>query len=57
VQLSQGIASYKIIISIVILLASIIILIRLSSRIYKNGILQFGHRLKIKQFIKWIGKS
>ena len=57
VQLSQGIALYKIIISILILLASIIILIRLSSRIYQNGILQFGHRLNIKQFIKWIGKN
>ncbi len=26
----------------------------IAARIYKNGILQFGHRLKIKHFIQWL---
>jgi hypothetical protein len=29
----------------------------IAGRLYKNGILQFGHRVKFSLLIKWLGKS
>jgi len=37
-----------------ILILSGIVMLTLSARIYKNGLLQFGHRLKLKHLIRWI---
>lgn len=60
VKLSQGYAEgqgYLIFISLFILLLSSIVVLLIATRLYKNGILQFGHRLGIKQLIKWSSKK
>lgn len=57
VKLAQGFGngdSYTIIISFLILLISSIISVVFAARIFKNGILAFGHRLSFKHFIQWI---
>ena len=36
-----------------ILILSCVLFFYLAGRIYKNGILQFGHRLKLRHFFKW----
>jgi ABC-2 type transport system permease protein len=59
VKVSQGFSagqSYTLFMSLMILLISTIIAVQLASRIYKNGILQFGHRLSFKHFWKWMKK-
>jgi len=56
VKLAQGYPpgeGYLLFVSFFILLISGILVLRLAGRWYKNGILQFGHRLGLKQFIKW----
>ena len=60
VKLHQGYApghAYEIVLSLLTLLLSAIIMLRLASRLYKNGILQFGHRLRLKHFFKWMKTS
>jgi ABC-2 type transport system permease protein len=56
VKLAQGYPpgeGHLLLVSFFILLISGILVLRLAGRWYKNGILQFGHRLRLKQFIKW----
>lgn len=60
VKLSQGFYDgqvYTLIISFMVLLVSSFVSIQIASRIYKNGILQFGHRLSIKHFFQWVKKN
>ena len=60
VKLSQGYPQgqgYLLIVSLFILLLSSAIVLLIATRLYKNGILQFGHRLGIKQLVKWSTKK
>jgi len=60
VKLAQGYPEgqgYLLFVSFFILLLSAFGVLWIAGRLYKNGILQFGHRLGIKQLIKWIGRS
>ncbi len=60
VKLSQGYEpgeSYQIWVSFLILLVSAFLLVSLAGRFYKNGILQFGHRLRFSTLLKWMKKS
>lgn len=57
VKIAQGYSageSYQLVISFGILTLSSLLVLRLAGRLYTNGILQFGHRLKLSQFIKWL---
>ncbi|MCH2224193.1 MAG: ABC transporter permease [Crocinitomicaceae bacterium] len=45
---------YEIYMTLLVLIASALGMLAIASRLYKNGILQFGHRLKIKHFFKWM---
>lgn len=49
--------SYQLFLSFLILFFSFIVMLYLSGRLYKNGILQFGHRLRLKHFFKWIKRA
>lgn len=60
VKLAQGYPegqSYLLYVSFFILLVSAVLLLALAGRLYKNGILQFGHRLGLRQFIRWSRRS
>lgn len=55
VKISQGYSTgefYQLFLSIGILILSIIIGILIAGRLYKNGILKFGYRLRFKDFFK-----
>jgi len=49
--------AYQIWLSLIILLVSSLLTMMIAGRLYKNGILQFGHRVKFSLLIKWLGKS
>jgi ABC-2 type transport system permease protein len=60
VKLAQGYApgeAYEIYLSLAILLVSSIVMLGLAARLYKNGILQFGHRLRLKHLLQWLKKT
>ena len=60
VKLAQGYGeghTYDIYFSLLILIASSILVLSIASRFYKNGILQFGHRVRLKHLFKWIKKT
>ncbi|MBL1281051.1 MAG: ABC transporter permease [Fluviicola sp.] len=60
VKLAQGYDAgqgYQIYVSLIILLISAIIMLAIAGRLYKNGILQFGHRVRLKHIFKWLRKS
>ena len=60
VKLAQGYGdgeSYQIFLSLIILLFSAITMLFISARLYRNGILQFGHRVGIKHIFKWLKKA
>lgn len=40
--------------SLVVLLISAFIMLGIAARLYKNGILQFGHRLRMRHLFKWL---
>lgn len=46
--------AHEIFISLITLLLSSAFMVLIASRLFKNGILQFGHRLKVKHLLKWI---
>jgi ABC-2 type transport system permease protein len=55
VKLAQGLpigSYYLVILSLLILVVSTIVLLWLAGKIYKNGILQFGHRAKLKNIFQ-----
>lgn len=57
IKISNGISVTNILVSLLVLICSTIFMVKISSRIYKNSILHYGHRLKIWQIIKWIRKA
>ena len=57
VKLAQGYPigqGYQLFVSFGILVVSSLLVLRIAGTLYKNGILQFGHRLRLTQFIKWL---
>lgn len=60
VKLAQGYpegSAYMIYVSISILFVSSLLLLLLASRLYKNGILQFGHRIRLIHVLKWLRRA
>lgn len=60
VKIAQGYAAgtaYQLILSLLFLFTGAIALLWLSGRLYKNGILQFGHRLRWSHIFKWIRRA
>jgi ABC-2 type transport system permease protein len=60
VHLSQGYGpgeGYQIWLSFFILISSALLMLILAGRLYKNGILQFGHRVRISMILKWLKRS
>ena len=60
VKLAQGYApghAHEIYLSLFILLTAAFIMLAIAARLYKNGILQFGHRLRMKHFFKWLRRN
>jgi len=60
VKLAQGYPpgqGYQLFVSFLILLVSALGVLWMAGRLYRNGILQFGHRLGWKQFIRWSSKN
>jgi ABC-2 type transport system permease protein len=47
---------YQVLISLFILLASSFLVLALAGRLYRNGLLQFGHNVRLRQIIQWIKK-
>ncbi len=57
VKLAQGYnpgEGYLLFVSFGILVISSLFTLRIAGRLYTNGILQFGHRLRLAQFVKWL---
>lgn len=60
VKLAQGYEPgqvYQLYLSLLVLILSAIFILLIAGRLYKNGILQFGHRIKIGLLLKWLKKS
>lgn len=59
VKLAQGYGAdgYQVYIAFVLLYACALIMLFVAARIYRNGILQFGHRLRFVHLLKWIRKT
>lgn len=60
VKLTQGYPpgqDYQIYVTMFLLFASAILMLLVAARIYKNGILQFGHRLRFTHLLKWLRKT
>ncbi|MFA5574528.1 MAG: ABC transporter permease [Brumimicrobium sp.] len=59
VKLANGFevgTSWQLFASLIVLYLSALIMILLASRIYKNGLLRFNHRLRLKMLLKWTRK-
>jgi len=46
--------SYQLIVSLFILLISALGVLVIAGRLYRNGLLQFGHTVRLRQIIQWI---
>jgi ABC-2 type transport system permease protein len=60
VKIAQGYPDgtyYLAIFSILILIVSTYIFLSIAGRLYKNGILQFGHQVRFRNLISWLKKS
>ena len=60
VKLAQGYGDgewFQIYLALIILLISAVSMLLIAARLYKNGILQFGHRVRIKHVFKWLKKA
>ena len=60
VKLTQGYEpghAYEIYMSLLVLVISTFMMLAVASRLYKNGILQFGHRLRFRHIFKWLKRS
>lgn len=60
VKLAQGYApeeSMQIYIALIILVVSAVLNLMIAGRLYKNGILQFGHRVKFSLILRWLKKT
>lgn len=59
VKLAQGYPAghaYELYLSLLVLILSSLAMLRIAGRIYSNGILQFGHRVGLRHFFRWIKK-
>ena len=54
VRIPFGVPAWQIVLSLVILFASFIGAIWISSRIYRVGILMYGKKIGYKEIVKWI---
>ncbi|TNE55919.1 MAG: ABC transporter permease [Bacteroidetes bacterium] len=57
VKLAQGFpegTSYQLYVSMLVMLVGVVLMLILAARLYRNGILQFGHRLRWKHIVKWL---
>lgn len=45
---------YQLIISILILIMSALAVLTIAGKLYKNGLLQYGHSVRLKQIIQWL---
>ncbi len=60
VKLSMGYSegeTYSIYFSLILLILSAFVMLSIAARLYKNGILQFGHRIRMKLLLKWLKKT
>lgn len=60
VKLSQGYGPgevYQIYLALIVLFVSSALMLVMASRLYKNGILQFGHRLRLSLLFKWLKRN
>lgn len=60
VKIAQGYPEgsvYQLYLSLIILLVSALLMLFISGRLYQNGILQFGHRLRLKHLFKWLKRA
>lgn len=60
VKLAQGYEpghAYEIWMSLLTLFISAFIMLQIAARLYKNGILQFGHRVRLKHVLKWLKRT
>jgi ABC-2 type transport system permease protein len=48
---------YQIYLSLLVLLLSTVLTLLLAGRLYKNGILQHGHRVSVATWLKWLRKG
>jgi ABC-2 type transport system permease protein len=59
VKLGQGYPEgqgYLIFVAMLVLIVSTVIMLILAGRLYQNGILRYGHRLRLSQLFKWLNK-
>jgi len=57
VKLSMGYPEgdgYQLIISLLILIMSALTVLTIAGKLYKNGLLQYGHTVRLKQIIQWL---
>lgn len=57
VKLSIGFSdgdAYQLFVSLFLLLVGAILVVQLAARLFKNGLLQFGHTLRLKNIILWL---
>jgi ABC-2 type transport system permease protein len=60
VKLAYGYApgeGYHLYLSLLFLFLNAILMLLIAGRLYKNGILQFGHRIRFGTLLKWLKKS
>lgn len=60
VKLAHGLApgeAYIPWLALIILIISSFVFLAIAGRLYKNGLLQFGHQLRLKHVFKWLRKS
>jgi ABC-2 type transport system permease protein len=48
---------YQTYLSLAILIVSAAVFLRIAGRLYKNGILQFGHSVRLRHILKWLRRS
>lgn len=49
--------AYQIWMALLVLIISAITMLLIAGRLYKNGILQFGHRIRLGMILRWLKKS
>lgn len=49
--------AYQLILSLLFLLVGAVVVLWFSGRLYKNGILQYGHRVRLSHVLKWIKRA
>lgn len=52
----SGEEGYQLFVSLFVLLASSLLMLTLAARLFKNGLLHFGHSLRFKNIIHWLKK-